>query len=240
MLEAITFDLWATLIEPVDYSKPRVDHLNEILAARGFTVKRESLAAAYSFALERFCDVWQNEHRYMTAEQRVSLMLSRLKMKLAEDEINAIADYFERTVLSNPPPLFADTYMVLKSLHNLYKIGLICDSGMSPGRVMREVLAGYDILKYFGATVFSDEVGFTKPHPSVYRSALRQLGADAHRSMHVGDLLSTDVMGARAVGMKTIWINRKKVQNRDRTIVPDYEICRLAATLDIIEQAKYS
>jgi putative hydrolase of the HAD superfamily len=238
MLEAITFDLWSTLVEPVDYSSMRVDHLGEILVSKGFSVEHDAILSSYAFALERFCAVWREKQRHMTAEERVTLMLAKLKINLAADEVNAIADYFERTVLNDPPPLLADAQMVLRSLHASYKIGLICDSGMSPGRVMRSVLAQHGILRYFNATVFSDEVGFTKPHSSVYQTALRQLGVVAHQALHVGDLLETDILGARAVGMRTVWLNPQKTHGPDRKVVPDYEICRLASLLSVIARER--
>jgi putative hydrolase of the HAD superfamily len=164
------------------------------------------------------------------------MMLKKLEIILAAEEIRIMTKDLEEIVLKDPPPLISDTELVLNSLFETYKIGLICDSGMSPGKVMREILAAYDLLQYFDSMVFSDELGVTKPDSRAYQTALDQMGVDAQKAMHVGDLLATDVAGARSVGMKSVWLNREGVRRVNRTVAPDYEIHRLAELLDIVRK----
>ncbi|NNL67114.1 MAG: HAD-IA family hydrolase, partial [Myxococcales bacterium] len=54
--------------------------------------------------------------------------------------------------------------------------------------------------------VFSDEVGVPKPHPRIFRAALEPLGVDPAQALHVGDLLHTDVAGARSFCMASVRI----------------------------------
>jgi putative hydrolase of the HAD superfamily len=83
---------------------------------------------------------------------------------------------------------------------------LVCDTGMSPGRVVRQLLARAELLELLEVCVFSDEAGVPKPHPRVFHAALAPLGAEPARAVHVGDLRRTDVAGARGVGMRAIRI----------------------------------
>ncbi|MGB7055326.1 MAG: HAD family hydrolase [bacterium] len=238
MLKAITFDLWTTIIEPIDYRESRIEYIRLILESNGYSIDRDAMRSAYSFSLQRFYDVWQNEHRHMPSAVRLGLMLSELKVELSEEMLNRVVKRCEEVVLRDPPPLIPGAEMVLDSLHDSYKIGLICDSGMSPGRVMRQVLARYDLLPYFCATVFSDELGCTKPHLHMFETALEQLGVEAHEALHIGDLLNTDVAGAKAAGMKTVWFNRDKAQTNETSLTPDYEITRLPQVLAIVDQER--
>jgi FMN phosphatase YigB (HAD superfamily) len=48
----------------------------------------------------------------------------------------------------------------------------------------------------------SHEWGVEKPDPRLFRLALEQSGADAARTVHVGDLYHVDVVGARSAGLR--------------------------------------
>ena len=98
------------------------------------------------------------------------------------------------------------------------RLALICDSGLTPGRVVRLHLARLGLLRFLEAQVFSDEVGVPKPSPRIFHIALAALGCDPTRSVHVGDLRRTDVAGARGVGMATV---RLRCRNDDRAELPD-------------------
>jgi len=112
---------------------------------------------------------------------------------------------------------------------------LICDSGMSPGRILRKVLESHNLLKYFNCTVFSDEMGCTKPNPIIFKKALKKLNAEPVEAIHIGDLLLTDIAGAKAVGMKAVWFNWKNELRRvGIDIQPDYEIHKLSELLHIV------
>ncbi|HVZ19306.1 MAG TPA: HAD-IA family hydrolase, partial [Terriglobales bacterium] len=50
----------------------------------------------------------------------------------------------------------------------------------------------------------SGNVGFQKPHPEIFRAALRSLDVPAEKSVYVGDVYSIDYTGARGVGMNAI------------------------------------
>ena len=66
----------------------------------------------------------------------------------------------------------------------------------------------FGISHYFSSLVASCEVGFMKPHPALYRRALEELGVSAEEAVMVGDDLRADVDGARAAGLRAIWVRR--------------------------------
>jgi putative hydrolase of the HAD superfamily len=84
------------------------------------------------------------------------------------------------------------------------RIGIVCDVGFSGGALLRGLLADEGLLEYFGGWAFSDETGHYKPAPQAFEAALGSLGARPGEAMHVGDLRRTDVVGAAALGMRTV------------------------------------
>ncbi|HEY9053830.1 MAG TPA: HAD family hydrolase [Rectinemataceae bacterium] len=72
----------------------------------------------------------------------------------------------------------------------------------------RGILADCGILDKFSTVVISSEVGVSKPDPEIFRIALERAGAEASRSIYVGDNYYDDAVGAQAVGMKSLIINR--------------------------------
>src|SRR5262249_14621533 len=59
------------------------------------------------------------------------------------------------------------------------------------------------------AIVDSRSHGLVKPHPTIFRSALDQLGVDAAEAVMVGDSVEEDVEGARALGMRAVLVDRE-------------------------------
>jgi len=74
--------------------------------------------------------------------------------------------------------------------------------------LQREKLAGSGLADRFDAVVVSGDLGVGKPDASVFRHALSLLGASAEGAVMVGDSLDRDVEGARAAGLRAVWIDR--------------------------------
>ncbi len=235
MLKAVTFDFWDTIVHTTDYAGARINFLTKILNEEGFSKERKLIRAAYLFSQKAFYDIWKNDQRYISAAERVELILNDLNITISYKLKCIIIKEFEEIILRVLPPLLPDAEMVLGLLRNRYRIGLICDSGMSPGKILKKVLQRHDVLKYIFVTIFSDEIGYTKPNPRIFKAALKKLKVQPNEVIHVGDLLATDIVGAKAVGMKAIWFNWKNDKKNDNVnIMPDYEINRLSQLLQII------
>jgi putative hydrolase of the HAD superfamily len=81
---------------------------------------------------------------------------------------------------------------------------LICDTGFSPGRVVRQILEREGLLGLLEIQIFSDEAGVPKPNPRVFQLALDSFSVEPGNAVHVGDIRRTDVAGARALGMGSV------------------------------------
>ncbi len=61
---------------------------------------------------------------------------------------------------------------------------------------------------YFETITFTQEVGVQKPDARVFQFALQRAGQEPARSTYIGDSWEADYLGARAVGMTAVWLNR--------------------------------
>ena len=84
------------------------------------------------------------------------------------------------------------------------RTALICDTGFTPGRIIRVLLERVGLLRHLEVCIFSDEVGVPKPHRRMFEAALEPLEAKPHEAVHVGDLRRTDIAGAHAAGMRAV------------------------------------
>jgi putative hydrolase of the HAD superfamily len=76
----------------------------------------------------------------------------------------------------------------------------------SNGTVAR-LLEALGLARWLDAVVDSGVVGFEKPDPRIFRHAASILGVEPQEAVHVGDLYSVDVIGARAAGARAILLD---------------------------------
>ena len=90
-----------------------------------------------------------------------------------------------------------------------YKLGLITDTDVVHG-MKRERVRRFKFVKLFDAVVISGEdIPETKPSPKPFLLLASKLGASLGECVVVGDKPFTDIKGAKAAGMRTIWLKRR-------------------------------
>jgi len=73
---------------------------------------------------------------------------------------------------------------------------------------LRAILDERGLRPWFDAVVISAEVGWRKPHPAIFATALERLGAAPGEALHCGDSFGDDVEGARASGIRPVLLDR--------------------------------
>ncbi len=121
--------------------------------------------------------------------------------------------------------LYDDTLTMLKGLAGRYRVGLTSNGNNYPER--------FGLSDYFDFVLFSQECGFAKPDPRMYRETVRRGGCAPGEAVHVGDSLINDVQGAQEAGICAVWLNRQGIAN-DTTIQPDAVISNLHELSDLI------
>jgi putative hydrolase of the HAD superfamily len=236
MIETITFDLWNTLFQDKSYSKSRIDYITEFLKKKSKNLDRNFVKNCYDFIFQYYEVEEINEiYPHIYTIDRIEKLENCLKIILSENEKNEILIEIENAMLEDPPSLKIGARQTLEELNQKYKIGLISNTGISPGKVIKKVMEKYDILKYFKITIFSDEVGYYKPTKILFHKVLNYLESRPEKSIHVGDLLNTDIKGAKDCGMMSIWLNDIN-QERIPNIIPDFEIKKIKEIIDIVRK----
>lgn len=208
-IEAVTFDCWNTLLRERDFAVPRERRaaaLVETAAAAGIALDATAAGDAVRAAFDRHLALWMEGVGSGAAEIALWALAS-VGVADADVRAPALAQRFEDAALAgdvDPLPGAGDALEGLRSRG--VRVALICDTGMSPGRVVRELLRRAGLLDHLEVQIFSNEVGVPKPHPRMFERALAPLGVAAANAVHVGDLRRTDIHGGRAFGMGTVRI----------------------------------
>ncbi len=72
------------------------------------------------------------------------------------------------------------------------------------------VLKALNLAEYFTSVTISTEVGAAKPDSQIFTAALQKHHCIAENVWHIGDSFKADYCGAKAAGLKAIWLNREQ------------------------------
>lgn len=125
--------------------------------------------------------------------------------------------------------LYPDAKIVLETLHNRYKIGII--TNQLPG--LEERLEKFAIRQWIDLIISSADCGFSKPSSKIFQQA----SCSASSATMIGDRLDNDIAPAKALGMKTIWIKQgfsaySPIQSPSEE--PDFTVNSLSDLLKIL------
>lgn len=201
-------------------------------------VSRELVEVAYATTNAAFHQTWYAQNVTWTVRERLSVLLKGLGRYLPEPELNQLVRLHEEMELAVRPDLAPGVEEVLRSIEGKYLMAVISDAIFTPGRALRQLLAGYHISHYFDAFVFSDEIGCAKPSDAVFEAATKALGVTSSEMVHIGDRELKDIKGPHAVGARAILCT--VVKNRGSQSTEADAVCGdffdLPAILDDLNQ----
>jgi putative hydrolase of the HAD superfamily len=204
----ITFDCWNTLICERDFGPARSQRLaalQEAVARHGKSLDAAALEAAISDAHRRHVELWCAGIG-SGSQDMASWALAAAGVDDAASA-TALGRHFEEAGLAGEIEVLPGAGETLERLASAgLRLALVCDTGFSPGRIVRQMLARGGLLEFLEVQVFSDEVGVPKPHARMFEAALAPIATAPADAVHVGDLRPTDVAGGRSYGMRTLRI----------------------------------
>lgn len=216
-VSAVTFDLWNTLVYNRNYGEFRVPALKRMLTERGCVFNEGAVEEAYLGGFRYSSRIIREEgRRHVETGEIVGEVLGILGVR-DEALTRELVKMYEEAFLCDPPGLKEGVFKALEYAKR-FKVGLVSVTGVSPGRLVRGALRDHGILGYFDSLSFSDEVKYVKPNVKLYRHALEALNVEPEETVHVGDSLKGDVVGAIDAGMRVIW-----VKTGEDEIKPGYE-----------------
>lgn len=118
-------------------------------------------------------------------------------------QIKVISDLYI-THLSTFPHLFDGAHELLKNLKKEYRLHVITN-GFE--QVQQFKIENSGLQPYFENTITAEKVGYKKPHPKIFHTALALANTTNKNALMIGDSLEADVEGALNVGMQAIHFN---------------------------------
>jgi len=126
--------------------------------------------------------------------------------------------------------VYSDVFPTLEALRrHKYTLGVISDWGISLGPILRRL----NLTPYFDCLLVSAVTRHAKPSPMLYEMALERANSIADYTLHIGDSYIHDVLGARAVGMTPVLLDRPG--HLEESNVDCLLIHSLAELLDLLE-----
>jgi putative hydrolase of the HAD superfamily len=122
------------------------------------------------------------------------------------EEINSLDDEVRETLVENTrnsanwDQILSGTREALERIQRRYAIAVISNAD---GRI-DAVLKRCGIADCFASITDSGIVGHEKPHPEIFKAALREMKAEPEESLYVGDVYSVDYVGASRFGMQAV------------------------------------
>jgi FMN phosphatase YigB (HAD superfamily) len=211
MLRAVTFDFWNTLMweEPGSLKEERIGLWERAFAEAGAPVARTAIERAHDAAHQAYEAAWKEGRQFRVNDAEEVVLGELADERLPENARGILLDGYDeagRLAAVHASPGVDECLQALR--REGLKLGIVCDIGLTPSPVVRELLEREGLLRHFDHTGFSDESGFYKPAPGAFEHALTGLGGIAPEdAAHVGDRLRTDVGGALALGMTAVRYN---------------------------------
>jgi putative hydrolase of the HAD superfamily len=221
----VTLDFWQTLFADTADSQRRahilrLEGVRETLAEAGRLYTAAEVASANARAVEGFIAVWR-EHRDMTAAEQLRIFLGvldpTLPVALDATMLDRVARAYQEPALTHRPAITPAAAEAVREIRARgLTLGVISNTGRTPGRVVRRLLEDAGLLACFDVLVFSDEAGVRKPAAAIFRRMLDQTGVDPAGAVHVGDDPVTDVAALAGSGCGPSTTSPSRLSRRRR------------------------
>lgn len=210
----VTFDLWETLFIDRheldrDRDRMRYEGLHRVLSGLDIEIPMDNLRRAYEESTRQLQGIWRRNESISVTDQ-IQMIIREAAGDAADLpenslEIEMLQSAYVDPLFKFPPKLNVDAIATLKGMRErVGRVGLMSNTGRSPGTALRKLMSKYEILPFFEATIFSDEVGCRKPDKRIFQNAITQLDSSPDRTIHIGDDPEADIWGAKQFGMRAL------------------------------------
>ena len=192
--DALTFDTYGTLI---DWERGLLNALQPVLAAHDVSPTEDALLEGFArHEAELEAGV------YLTYREVLATAVRRLCADLGVDPTDAAVTDFAGSVPAWPA--FPDSAAALRRLATRYRLGVLtnCDDDLFAGSQRR-------LGVRFDPIVTAQQARGYKPRRENFELLFARVGVPRERILHVAQSLFHDHVPAKALGMTTVWIDRR-------------------------------
>ncbi|MBL7006059.1 MAG: HAD family hydrolase [Spirochaetia bacterium] len=206
-IHIVSFDFWNTLYyntASLKYERAaRIGSFLEKLFSKA--VSEQQILQSMDTAWKIWDEVWNQEHRTLTVDSWLDIVLDQLGVKLSSGDLYVLCTTLQKAVftgLSVPVPGMLET---VHQSAGRYRLSVISDTGVASGAYLSRLMEKDGITSAeIPCRIYSDETGISKPHPGMFRKVLDYYDCRPDQMVHIGDLKKTDIAGAAALGIHTI------------------------------------
>lgn len=223
MIKAVVFDLDNTLVDFMAMKRQAVDAAINAMRDAGLKLAPDEIRKRIDLIYAERGIEFQNVFDQLLFDE-----FSKVDFKILASGVIAYRRAREAALVPYP-----HAFMTLVQLAKMnLKLGVVSDA---PGREAWLRLCYLDFHHIFDAVVTYDDTRIRKPAPEPFREVLKRLGVKPEESLMVGDWAERDVLGARQVGMKTVFA---RYGDTFGTLVSnaDYEVDDVAQIIDIVKK----
>lgn len=252
MLKAVAFDLWETLLTDTpelmrQQERLRLLRMEQILVTHGFGELAHRIEDAYRELWKRCHDLYWSFDLDVACRRQIEHFLEALEIDPATLEapvLDALEEAYAQAALEILPVAVEGAAELLPALRARgLRIGLISNTGRTPGSVLRSILDSLGLASSIDAMVFSNEHGQCKPQPSIFEELRRSLDVSFSEMVFVGDNLYVDVHGAQRCGMKGVHFDPPvrgtavaPPVGHGLEIIPDARVGRLSDLIAVLDR----
>ncbi len=215
MLQNVFLDLDDTIL---DFHTAERLAISEALRTFG-TVADDAVLRRYSEINKSF---WERLERREIKREEV--LLGRFRQFLSEIGCGASAEEMQtcyESHLEHQGIFLPGAKELLDTLYGKYRLYLASNGN---SRVQAGRIAVTGIRRYFDDIFVSQELGADKPSAEFFARAFARIGdVERDRTVMVGDSLTSDILGGKNAGIRTVWFCPKEKPQRDG-ISPDFVI----------------
>jgi putative hydrolase of the HAD superfamily len=224
-IKAVLFDMFDTLMiirKNNDFYSPSLMRTYRFLNKKGIDVSFDTFQKNYTKARDELYAKVDANLEEPHFNQRISETLKILgynydvSSPIVMEATVEFCEEFMTFVYLEPA-----TKNILRTLQRKYKLGII--SNFAIPECIDKLLKIHGLNELLDAVVVSAAVNKRKPSPEIFLNALKKLGVSPDETVFVGDTLDADIDGAKSVGIKAIYIQRR-IENSDGHVKPDTTI----------------
>lgn len=223
MIKAVVFDLDNTLVDFMRMKRNAVEAAIKAMIDAGLDIPYDVIKAK----IDEIYNEKGIEHQ-LVFDLLLKHFLGKIDHKILAAGI--VAYRAAREAELNTYPKVVPTFIKLIKMGML--LGVVSDA---PSREAWLRLAYIGLHHMFDAVVTYDESRERKPSPAPFNMVLDMLGVPASEALMVGDWAERDIVGAKSVGMKTVFAKYGDTFNT-LTHEGDYEINDVSELIDIVKK----
>ena len=220
--EYLSFDCYGTLI---DWESGLLGYLRPLLQSKGCNVSDGKILSLYSELEPKWQTAAYRSYRDVLAGV-VGDFAREFRIQFTKDEVNGLA----HSIRTWEP--FPDTVPALMRLKSRYKLAVL--SNIDDDLF---VFTAPKLEVQFDCVVTAQQVQSYKPSLRNFGALLDRLGVEKGLLLHVAESLYHDVAPAHALGIATVWVNRRQSKPASATRLvaaqPDLEVPTLAVLADL-------